>query len=82
MTIIMLGNSYGTKNYEEHERNRSSYYHKPVIKWWIGYSSLIMVMMIKTLEKVDIPPVVIPAEFLFVVAASIFVFLSSAALSS
>ena len=30
MTIIMLGSSYDSKNYEEHERNRSSYCHKPV----------------------------------------------------
>ena len=44
MAIIMLGSSYGTKNYEEHERNRSSYCHKPVVQrcttppwswcWW------------------------------------------------
>ena len=30
----MLGSSYGTKNYEEHERNRSIYYHKPVVQRW------------------------------------------------
>ena len=30
----MIGSSYGTKNYEEHERNRSSYCHKPVVQRW------------------------------------------------
>ncbi len=30
----MLGSSYGTKNYEEHEKNRSSYCHKPVVQRW------------------------------------------------
>jgi hypothetical protein len=30
----MIGNSYGTKNYEEYERNRSRYWHKPVVQRW------------------------------------------------
>ena len=34
MTIIMLGSSYGTKIYEEQDRNRSSYCHKPIVQRW------------------------------------------------
>jgi hypothetical protein len=44
-----------------------------------------MVMMRKTLEKVEIPPAATPAEFpppIFAAAASVFVFRSSAVVSS
>jgi hypothetical protein len=34
MTIIMLGGSYGTKIYEEQERNISRYCHKPIVHRW------------------------------------------------
>ena len=43
----------------------------------VDYSPLIMVMMRKTLEKVEIPPTAAPAEFpppIFAAAASVFVF--------
>ena len=45
----------------------------------MDYSRLVMVMMMKTLERVEIPPAVIPAEFpppIFSAAASVLVFLS------
>jgi hypothetical protein len=34
MTIVMLGRSYGSKIYEEQERNRSSYCQKPIVQRW------------------------------------------------
>ena len=45
----------------------------------MDYSLLVMVIMMKTLEKVEIPPAVIPAEFplpIFTAAASVLMSLS------
>lgn len=45
----------------------------------VDYYPLIMVLMRKTLEKVEIPPTAAPAEFpppIFAIAASVFAFLS------